>query len=79
MDSTKILVLNRGELGEYGKPSDLLNNSSGIFASMVEATGADQSAYLKKIANGEVGFIQSLKDIQSSSFEYEQSSSESIS
>lgn len=47
MDSTKILVLNRGELAEYGKPSDLLNNTAGIFTSMVEATGPDQSTYLR--------------------------------
>ncbi len=77
MDSTKILVLNRGELAEYGKPSELLNNTGGIFTSMVEATGPDQSSYLKRIANGEIGVIQSLKEVQSSSFEYEQSTSDS--
>jgi ABC-type multidrug transport system ATPase subunit len=79
MDSTKILVLNRGELAEYGKPIELLENQSGIFTSMVDATGAEQSTFLKKIASGEIGVIQSLKSIHESSFEdYENSAKEVI-
>jgi ABC-type proline/glycine betaine transport system ATPase subunit len=62
MDSTKILVLNRGELAEYGKPVKLLENPSGIFSSMVEATGPEQSAFLKKLAAGEVDVVRSLQE-----------------
>jgi len=79
MDSTKILVLNRGELAEYDKPMKLLENSSGIFSSMVEATGPEQSVYLRKIAAGEVNVIQSLKLVHENSFEdYEESAKEVI-
>jgi len=79
MDSTKVMVLNRGELAEYGKPVELLENSKGIFTSMVEATGPEQSSFLKKIAAGEIGVIQSLKDVHESSFEdYEESAKEII-
>ncbi len=79
MDSTKILVLNRGELAEYDKPVALLDNPNGIFSSMVEATGPEQSVYLRKIANGEVGVIQSLKEVHENSFEdYEESAKEVI-
>jgi ATP-binding cassette subfamily C (CFTR/MRP) protein 1 len=70
MDSTKVLVLNRGELSEYDKPSSLLE-ANGIFASMVEATGPQQAEHLKKIARGEIGVVQSLQSIKE-----EESSSE---
>ena len=63
MDSTKVLVLNRGELSEYDKPATLLEHD-GIFASMVAATGPEQSEHLKKIARGEIGVVQSLQSIK---------------
>jgi hypothetical protein len=63
MDSTKVLVLNRGELSEYDKPAALLEHN-GIFASMVEATGPEQAEHLKKIARGEIGVVQSLQSIK---------------
>jgi hypothetical protein len=63
MDSTKVLVLNRGELSEYDKPANLLE-ANGIFASMVEATGSQQAEHLKKIARGEIGVVQSLQSIR---------------
>jgi len=58
-----VLVLNRGELAEYDKPSSLLD-ANGIFASMVEATGPQQAEHLKKIARGEIGVVQSLQSIK---------------
>ncbi len=74
MDSTKVLVLNRGELAEYDKPAVLLENQTGIFSSMVDATGAEQSEHLRKIARGEIGVVQSLQSLAS-----EHSNEESIS
>jgi ABC-type multidrug transport system fused ATPase/permease subunit len=65
MDSTKVLVLNRGELAEYDKPATLLERD-GIFSSMVAATGAEQSEHLKRIARGEIGVVQSLQSIKTS-------------
>ncbi len=66
MDSTKIMVLNRGELAEYDKPAALLERPDTIFSSMVEATGPEQSAHLHRIANGEIGVIQSLQSLKAS-------------
>jgi hypothetical protein len=63
MDSTRILVLNRGELAEYDAPAALLE-ANGIFASMVEATGPEQAEHLKQIARGKIGVIQSLESIK---------------
>jgi len=64
MDSTKIMVLNRGELAEYDKPSTLLERPETIFSSMVEATGPEQSTHLRRIANGEIGVVQSLQSLK---------------
>ncbi len=58
MDSTKVMVLNRGQLVEYDKPIQLLNDDKTIFHSMVQATGPEQAAHLKRIANGEIGVVQ---------------------
>ncbi len=63
MDSTRVLVLNRGELAEYDSPANLLE-TNGIFSSMVEATGPEQAEHLRKIARGEIGVIQSLESIK---------------
>lgn len=74
MDSTKILVLNRGELIEYAPPAELLEKADGHFSSMVNATGPEQSEFLRKIARGEIGVVQSLNSFSESQ---EESSSES--
>jgi ABC-type multidrug transport system fused ATPase/permease subunit len=63
MDSTKVLVLNRGELSEYDKPATLLDRD-GIFASMVAATGPEQAEHLSKIARGEIGVVQALQSLK---------------
>jgi ABC-type proline/glycine betaine transport system ATPase subunit len=83
MDSTKIMVLNRGELAEYDRPAALLERPETIFSSMVEATGSEQSAHLRRIAKGEIGVIQllqSLKEIseREKSHSGEESSSEEV-
>ncbi len=75
MDSTRVLVLNRGELAEYDSPAKLLDNN-GIFASMVEATGPEQAEHLRKIARGEIGVIQSLESIKREKEESKEKSTE---
>ena len=62
MDSSKIMVLEKGELAEFDKPKNLLVKPTGIFTGMVDATGPVSSAYLKKIANGEIDVMSILKD-----------------
>ncbi len=64
MDSTKVMVLNRGQLAEYDKPISLLGNNRTIFYSMVQATGPEQAAHLQRIANGEIGVVQSLQSLK---------------
>jgi ATP-binding cassette, subfamily C (CFTR/MRP), member 4 len=50
MDSDKILVMNFGKVAEFDSPLKLLNNSDGIFSSMVKATGAAESFELFEMA-----------------------------
>jgi ABC-type proline/glycine betaine transport system ATPase subunit len=76
MDSTKIMVLNRGELAEYDKPAALLERPETIFSSMVEATGPEQSAHLRRIANGEIGVVQSLQSLKEELSERDKSANE---
>ncbi len=79
MDSTKIMVLNRGELAEYDKPAALLERPETIFSSMVEATGPEQSAHLRRIANGEIGVVQSLQSLKEVSERDKSANEDSIS
>ena len=46
IDYDMILVLGNGEVIEYGRPSDLIQNE-GHFATMIEDTGTAMSAELK--------------------------------
>ena len=62
MDSSKIMVLEKGELAEFDKAKNLLVKPEGIFTGMVNATGSVSSEYLKKIANGEIDIISISKD-----------------
>lgn len=39
MDSTKILVLDAGEIREYDTPFNLLQDKTSLFSSMVDACG----------------------------------------
>jgi len=57
MDSTKVMVLDKGQIAEFNTPAKLLD-ANGIFASMVEATGPAVSKYLKKVAKGEVDVLE---------------------
>ena len=50
MDSTKILVLDAGEVIEFDKPLKLLENEDGLFRSMVYANGELQAKNLIKIS-----------------------------
>lgn len=48
-----ILVLDAGKVAEFDTPSKLLSRET-IFSSMVDSTGPATSAFLRKIADGEL-------------------------
>lgn len=50
MDSDRVLVMDAGYAREYDIPHKLLQNVDGIFTSMVDATGQQESEQLKKVA-----------------------------
>lgn len=50
MDSDRVLVMDAGFAKEYDIPHKLLQNALGIFTSMVEATGPQESEQLKRVA-----------------------------
>jgi ABC-type multidrug transport system fused ATPase/permease subunit len=65
MDSSKVLVLDKGNIAEFDTPAKLLEKPEGIFASMVDATGPTVSKYLRKIARGEVTVLDTLQEVSS--------------
>ncbi|XP_064381893.1 ATP-binding cassette sub-family C member 4-like isoform X2 [Halichondria panicea] len=50
IDSDKILVLESGEVKEFGRPRDLLQDKTSLFSEMVEATGRATSIKLCQLA-----------------------------
>ena len=53
IDYDKVVVLEKGELKQFGTPLDLLDDKDGIFARLVEENGTAVSAHLHAIARGE--------------------------
>ena len=49
MDYDKVLVLDAGQIAEYGSPKDLIELSHGKFKAMVEETGAHNAEVLRKM------------------------------
>ena len=54
IDYDKVMVMQNGELVQFGEPHMLLSNpktdGKNVFLSMVNATGSESSAYLKRKA-----------------------------
>lgn len=50
MDSDKVLVMDKGLVNQFDHPHLLLQDESGIFAGMVQATGPQESARLQEVA-----------------------------
>ncbi|GJP77074.1 hypothetical protein CLOP_g7507 [Closterium sp. NIES-67] len=63
IDASRILVLSHGEVMEYDTPAVLLDKSEGQFASLVEDTGEQTAAHLRKIARGELDFFSAYSKI----------------
>ncbi|KAB0798125.1 hypothetical protein PPYR_09118 [Photinus pyralis] len=50
MDSDRVLVIDAGEVVEFGHPHELLKNHSGYFTNMLKETGAGMENKLRQIA-----------------------------
>lgn len=50
MDCDRILVMDAGQVAEFGKPHDLLQNPTGLLTKLVNQTGQTNSATLKSMA-----------------------------
>jgi len=50
IDYDTVVVMDKGRVAEFGSPHDLLNDKTGIFSAMVNATGPESAAQLKRIA-----------------------------
>eukprot|EP00475_Leptophrys_vorax_P018826 TRINITY_DN25709_c0_g1_i1.p1 TRINITY_DN25709_c0_g1~~TRINITY_DN25709_c0_g1_i1.p1 ORF type:complete len:324 (+),score=16.45 TRINITY_DN25709_c0_g1_i1:32-973(+) len=57
IDASRILVLSHGEVMEYDRPAVLLERADGPFTSLVDDTGEQTAAHLRKIARGELDFF----------------------
>eukprot|EP00957_Ditylum_brightwellii_P116617 8895730-Ditylum_brightwellii.AAC.1 len=51
IDYDTVLVIEDGKVAELGSPKSLLENKDGKFTAMVNATGLESAAALKKMAN----------------------------
>ncbi|CAI7761253.1 unnamed protein product [Closterium sp. NIES-53] len=63
IDASRILVLSHGEVMEYDTPAALLDSPEGQFSSLVEDTGEQTAAHLRKIARGELDFFAAYSKI----------------
>eukprot|EP01092_Planopodium_desertum_P002660 TRINITY_DN1416_c0_g1_i3.p2 TRINITY_DN1416_c0_g1~~TRINITY_DN1416_c0_g1_i3.p2 ORF type:complete len:143 (-),score=9.39 TRINITY_DN1416_c0_g1_i3:86-493(-) len=60
MDSSRILVMERGEAVEFSPPHTLLQNPEGFFTKLVEDTGPSTAKRLRDIAEGKMTVIDAL-------------------
>ena len=55
MDSDRVLVLDAGEVAEFGAPSQLLRHPAGAFSALVNQTGPQNAAHLRSLALNQAG------------------------
>jgi ABC-type proline/glycine betaine transport system ATPase subunit len=53
MDYDRVLVMDNGEIGEYDRPAQLALKPGGLLAKLIDETGPESAAYLRRIAAGE--------------------------
>lgn len=53
IDYDVVIVMANGKVKEIGPPRELLENEEGVFTAMVNATGKESAAQLKRVANKE--------------------------
>lgn len=50
IDYDKVIVMEKGKVAEIGSPQELLQDESGLFTKMVDATGPGSAMSLKSLA-----------------------------
>lgn len=50
MDNDRVLVMDAGQVVEFGHPRDLLLRSSGVFTTLIDQTGPKMAAFLREAA-----------------------------
>lgn len=60
MDSDKVLVMNEGKAVEFDHPHILLQNTKGVFSSLVHQTGNNTAEGLKSVS--EVSYYRNIND-----------------
>merc|ERR1719362_2557335 len=71
IDSDRILVLDGGVAAEFDSPKALLANPESQFLQMVNDTGPENAAILKKVANGELDIKDAIAAAAASAAEEE--------
>merc|ERR1711991_1195955 len=62
IDFDSIMVVDAGELVEYGSPSELLADPDSVFSSLVDATGRRESAKLRAAALTGTAYVAPISD-----------------
>jgi len=62
-DSDRVLVLDKGRVGEFDRPAVLLRKppTEGLLSSMVESTGPQSARFLRQIADGVIDIFGNRK------------------
>merc|ERR1711991_1027203 len=64
MDADRILVMDDGRAVQFDSPLNLLDLRSGLFHSLVKGTGRKTAKILRKIAEGELGVVEGLEEVE---------------
>ena len=63
MDSTRILVMDNGNVAEFDTPSALLDQEKSALSGMVNATGAASAKFLRRLACGEINVADNIENL----------------
>ena len=64
MDADRILVMDDGRAVQFDSPLNLLDLRSGLFHSLVKGTGRKTAKILRKIAEGKLGVVEGLEEVE---------------
>ncbi|KAJ3294318.1 Multidrug resistance-associated protein 1 [Rhizoclosmatium sp. JEL0117] len=62
IDYDRVLVLKDGQVSEFDTPDTLLKNPDSLFSDLVNETGPEMAAYLKRLAGRRFGELEIVED-----------------